>query len=197
MDPDTLYRQKKLYKVVVFLILVGGLNWLTVGLFGKDLVRAVIPLRYARWVYVLVGAAALSLLFCRDVYLPFLGETLVPSGALATKAPTNANEQVTVQVRPGAKVLYWAAEPNPTQGTDLPTWSQAYQEYENSGVVVADDTGKAVLRIRGPPQDYRVPWKGRIESHVHFRSDEGNGFLSRVKTVFLKNGVVEGFSDSI
>jgi hypothetical protein len=124
-----------------------------------------------------------------------LGETLVPAGALAPKSPQAANDQVTITTKPGAKVIYWASEPNPTAGADTPSWKEAYGSYENSGVAVADDRGKALLRFRGPPQAYSVPMHGRLDSHIHFRVADDNGFVGRVQTYFLKDGRVEGFAD--
>lgn len=180
---------------LVALILLGSINWLSVGIADVNLVRLVLPLKYARWLYIVIGLAAIPLLFQRDMYLPFLGETVVPGGAMSTKTPQNANDQVTIRTRPGAKVVYWAAEPNPNQGTDLPGPEKAYGEFQNSGVVVADSSGHAILRYRGTPQMYKVPMKGRLEPHVHFRIGEDNGFLGRVQTIFVKSGHVEGFAD--
>ena len=196
-DMTTMYYQKKLYMVVIFIVLIGSVNWLSIGITGQDFVRLVLAPRHAKWVYILIGLAALPLLFQRDMYLPFLGQTVVPGGALTVKTPQNANDQVTIRTRPGAKVVYWAAEPNPNQGKDLPTPEAAYEEFENSGVVVADATGHAILRFRGPPQAYRVPITGRLEPHVHFRICDENGFMERVQTIFIKDGHVEGFSDLI
>lgn len=195
VDPMAMYWRKKLYMLVIFLVLLGSVNWLAIGALGQDLVRLALPPRYARWVYIVIGLSAVALLFSRDVYLPFLGETLVPGAALDQKTPQNANDQVTVTTKPGAKVLYWATEPNPTLGKDLLSWDKAYSGYENSGVAVADTAGKAILRFRGPPQPYSVPSRGRLEPHVHFRVCEGNGFMGRVQTLFLKDGHVEGFAD--
>jgi len=190
----SMYMQKKFHMLVIALVLVGGVNWLAVGVLGKDLVRLVASPKVARVIYVIVGLSALGLLFQRDIYLPFLGETLVPAGALAPKSPQGANDQVTITTKPGAKVVFWASEPNPT-GKALPTWKEAYGDYENSGVAVADDRGKALLRFRGPPQAYSVPVHGRLEPHVHFRVAAPDGIMGRVQTYFLKDGRVEGFAD--
>ena len=181
--------------LAILLVLIGSVNWLSIGLFGQDLVRCFLPPRFAKCVYVLVGLAALPLIIQRDIYLPFLGETLAPGGAMAVKTPLNANDQVTIRTRPGAKVLYWATEPNPTQGTDLLSPGVAYGEFENSGVVKADTSGHAILRFRGPPQAYTVPVKGRLEPHLHFRVADDMGFLGRVQSIFLKDGRIEGFGD--
>ena len=179
--------------IVLAIVLVGSINWLAVGITGKDLVHIVLPPRWAKWIYILVGLAGAGLLFQRDVYLPFLGETLVPSTALLPNTPQNANEHVTITTVPGAKVLYWAAEPGPGGAK----WDVAYGEYANAGVAVADARGKALLRFRGPPQSYRVPTKGELQPHVHFRIAEGNGFMGRVQTLFLGDGRIEGFADML
>jgi uncharacterized membrane protein YuzA (DUF378 family) len=197
MYQSNMYIQKWLHIVLIGLVLLGSVNWLAIGLTGQDLVRLGLPPRYAKWLYIVIGLAALPLLFQRDIYLPFLGETVMPATALVAKAPQNANEQTTIRTRPGAKIVFWAAEPNPTQGKELPTPEVAYGEYENSGVAVADTTGHAILRFRGPPQAYTVPIHGRLESHVHFRVSDEDGMFGRVQTVFIKSGRVEGFADLI
>lgn len=192
-----LFYQKKFYMLVIFLVLLGSINWLSISLANQDLVRLVLPPRFAKWVYIVIGLSAVPLLFQRDMYLPFLGETVLPAGALVPKTPQNANDQVTIRTRPGAKVVFWAAEPNPTQGKDVPTFKEAYDAYENSGVVVADTSGHAILRFRGPPQAYSVPLKGQLEPHVHFRICDDNGMMGRVQTIFVKSGHVEGFADML
>jgi uncharacterized membrane protein YuzA (DUF378 family) len=192
-----LFYQKKFYMLVIFLVLLGSINWLSISLANQDLVRLVLPPRFAKWVYIVIGLSAVPLLFQRDMYLPFLGETVLPAAALAPKTPQNANDQVTIRTRPGAKVVFWAAEPNPTQGKDVPTFKEAYDAYENSGVVVADTSGHAILRFRGPPQAYSVPLKGQLEPHVHFRICDDNGMMGRVQTIFVKSGNVEGFADML
>jgi uncharacterized membrane protein YuzA (DUF378 family) len=190
-----MYYNKLLYMIVIFLVLVGSVNWLAIGLADTNLVRLVLPLKYARWLYIIIGLAAVPLLFQRDIYLPFLGETFMPGGVMATKTPQNANDQITIQAAPGAKIAYWVSEPDPNQGSTLPTSEEAYGEFENSGVVVADTSGLAILRFRGPPQAYTVPVKGRLEPHVHFRVARPDGFLEPVQVVYLKDGRIEAFSN--
>ena len=56
-DPQVMYYSKKAYMLVTFLVLMGSINWLSIGLLGQDLVRLALPPRYARWVYVVVGLA--------------------------------------------------------------------------------------------------------------------------------------------
>ena len=196
---DFLYVQKYIFKLAMILVIIGGLNWLAVGATGVNPVEKVLGARspFTRIIYVLVGVSALSIMFSRDTYLPFLGETVMPCAMIPERVPEHADTQVSVSVSPGAKVVYWASEPEQEGAkklTTLPMWRDAYQTYKNSGVVVADKEGKAILRFRRP-QPYRVPWMGRLEPHVHFRVCREDGMLSSIKTVFLNDGRVEAFED--
>jgi len=188
---------KWIHIVLITLVLAGALNWLSIGILGIDVVRLGLAPRNAKWVYIVIGLAALSLVVRWDMYLPFLGETVLPGSALSQKTPQNANEQVSIKTLPNAKVVYWAAEPDPNQGKDVKEWEEAYDEFENSGVVTADGNGNAILRFRGPPQAYRVPIMGRLEPHVHFRICESNGMMGPVQTMMIKNGVIENFSNMV
>ena len=123
--------------------------------------------------------AALSLIVRRNVYLPFLGETVYPCDNLVNKSPDGADLTVTVADIPaGAKVVYWASEPS-TSIVSNP-WD-AYGKYENSGVVTADASGKAVLSIR-KPTGYKVPSGRELKPHVHYRFCQESGILSEVRT---------------
>ena len=55
---------KSLYWTTLILLVVGGLNWLLVGLFGFDLVAAIFGDMSAlsRVVYVVVGVSAITVL---------------------------------------------------------------------------------------------------------------------------------------
>jgi uncharacterized membrane protein YuzA (DUF378 family) len=197
MDPNMMVYIKWFHIVIITLILLGAINWLSIGVAGVDIVRLSLAPRHAKWVYIVIGVAALSVAFRRDMYLPFLGETVLPGGALAVKTPQNANEQISMTTLPNAKIVYWASEPNPTQGKELPNWSEAYDEFENSGVAVADAEGRAILRFRGPPQAYSVPMKGRLEPHIHFRICTAGGMTGPVQTRMIKNGVIEDFANML
>jgi hypothetical protein len=131
------------------------------------------------------------------MYLPFLGETVLPGSSLSQKTPQNANDQVSIKTLPKAKVVYWAAEPDPNQGKDVRDWEGAYDEFENSGVAVADGAGNALLRFRGPPQAYSVPIMGRLEPHVHFRICDAHGVMGPVQIKMIKSGGIEEFRNMI
>ena len=187
----------KVHMLAILLLVIGGVNWGLIGAFKVDLVAKLLGKGVvARTVFILVGLAALSVAFNRDTYLPFLGKTLVPCSVLADRAPPGATREVKVTVNPGAKVLFWAAEPAAEHLKHINDWQKAYTDYENAGVSTADANGNAVLKVRDP-QAYNVPVKGRLEPHVHFRECGHGGWLGRVRTVFLSDGHVEGFQATV
>jgi len=184
---------KKAHIVAIGLVIIGAVNWGLVGTIKVDLVAKLFGKGIlARSLYILIGLAALSLIFYRDTYLPFLGETIMPCSILTNRAPPGATRDVKVKVNPGAKVLYWASEPATEHLKEINNWQKAYTDYKNAGVATADMNGEAVLKVR-EPQAYTVPIKGRIEPHIHFRVCGDGGWMGNVKTVFLTDGQVEGF----
>lgn len=191
-SPYGLYLSKMVHKVAVVLLVVGALNWGLVGGFRINLVERLLGKGSigARIIYILVGIAALSVAFNRDTYLPFLGESVFPCSVLPDQVPAGATRTVQVKVEPHSKVVYWASEP--ADGNDVKNYKDAYRQYLNAGVATADMTGVATLKVR-EPQPYTVPFKGRLDSHVHFRVCGPEGFIGRIKTVFLADGRVEGF----
>lgn len=191
---DEMYTKKILFKVAMVLLIIGGLNWLLVGLFNWNLVKALFGQSIiARAIYTLVGIAAIGVMCDRDTYLPFLGPTVLPCSSVPDRTPPGASKMVTISAPPGSKVLYWASEPEMDGLKQALTWKEAYAGYENAGVATADSNGKAVLKVR-TPQPYLVPFKGLLEPHIHFRICESSGMLGRVKTIFLSDERVEGFS---
>lgn len=184
--------KKMLYKFGMILLILGALNWGFIGIFRINPVQNLLgrtPL--PRFIYGAIGIAALFVMFHRDFYLPFLGETVMPCSVLREKIPEGAQISVKVGLNPGQKVLFWATEPATEHLKTIATWSEAYLGYENAGVTTADQNGVAHLRVR-PPQAYTVPTKGRLEPHVHYRVCQGNGFLGPVQTVFINDGSYMG-----
>lgn len=191
---NSLYLQKLVFKFAIIILIIGALNWGSIGVCGVNLVEKLLGrgTLASRAIYVAVGVCALAVMFNRDTYLPFLGETVMPCSALPEHIPENADTEIEVKVPPMSKVLYWAAEPATEKLKELNSWQGAYLKYMNVGVVTANADGVATLHVRNP-QPYRVPFKGRLEPHIHFRICSTDGFLGRIKTVFLSDGRVEGF----
>ena len=193
-DANRLYVQKKINMIAIFLLIVGGINWLTAVFMKKDLVSTLLPRLLTKIIYFAVGIAALFLALKRDVYLPFLGETVMPCGAFSPRTPDNANQQITITTLPNTKVIYWASEPKNDASGNLEDWNVAYNDFTNSGVAISDDNGKVVLHFRGSPQAYNVPYKGTIKPHVHFRICEKYGMVGPVQTYKLDDNTIEKFS---
>jgi uncharacterized membrane protein YuzA (DUF378 family) len=190
----SMYWQKMAHKLAVVVLVIAALNLGLVGLNRVNLLERL--LGKGTWLlrgfYLLVGVAALSMAFNRDTYLPFLGETHFPCSLLQEQTPPGATRNVQVRVEPNAKVLYWATEPS-DGGVDLKPFDVAYGGYKNAGVAIADHNGFVMLKVR-EPQDYTVPFKGRLEQHIHFRTcSDTPGFIGRIKTAYVKDGRVEGF----
>ena len=188
------YLQKLVFKIAISLLIIGGLNWLLVGLFNVNVVSRIFGKSVlATCVYVLVGVSALAIMFDRDTYLPFLGPMVVPCSVLEIRDPPGATREVKINVEPNVKIIYWAAEP----GSDekLNSWKDAYLDYQNAGVTLSNGSGEAVLKIRDP-QSYKVPFKGKLAPHVHYRvcgSEEHAGWMGKINTVMLNKNTVEGF----
>jgi len=182
---------KSAFMFAMIFIIVGAVNWLSIGLTKVNMLErvfgsnSIIP----RFLYVIVGVSALAIAFDRDTYLPFLGETVVPCGIIPEQLPEGADTKIDVYVRPGAKVLYWAAEPATEGLKKINDWRQAYLKFMNAGVVTANNVGLATLFVRNP-QPYIVPWKGRIEPHIHYRVCGGGseGMMGRIETVYVSDG---------
>jgi len=193
---DQRYIQKKLYMIGALLLVIGGLNWGIVALTGGDLVSSIFGRGsvVARGIFLVVALAAAFVAFKRDFYLPFLGETHVPCSVMADKVPEGADSVVSVRVRPGAKVVYWAAEPANEDMMSIVDYRAAYLEYRNAGVATADADGNATLKVR-TPQGYTVPVKGQLPPHVHYRECDGRGFMKSIVTVTL--GGKEYFSNPV
>ena len=195
-SPHVVYFQKFAFKMAMALILLGALNWGLVGAFRVNLVERLVGkgAPVARILYATIGICALLIAFNRDTYLPFLGESVFPCSVLADQTPPGATRTMQVRVQPGAKVIFWASEPS--DGRGLNTYKEAYGKYMNAGIATADSTGLVTLKVR-EPQPYTVPFKGKLEPHIHFRVCGKDGFVDRIKTVFLADGRIEGFSDTL
>ena len=119
----------------------------------------------------------------RDVFLPFLGETVFPKGLLRPQEPKEASQTVRVEMKgvvDGTPVIYWAAEPSERKVED--PWT-AYSNYENAGVALVQ-LESVEFKVRSPAS-YFVPSGRLLKHHVHYRVLQTNGMLSSVKTVYI------------
>lgn len=183
---DAFYWKKKLHALAVLLLIIGGFNCGMVVLTGKDPISTLFGKGsiVANGIFIGVALAALTLAFFRDTYLPFLGPTVMPCSLLKEQVPENADFEVRVNIKPGAKVLYWASEPANKDLESVNNWKEAYLGFRNAGVALADNDGYVTLKVR-KPQGYTVPARGELSPHIHYRTCMNNGFVGRVETVTL------------
>ena len=196
-----MYSALILHMVLIAIVLVGAVNW-GFHTFGYNLVEMLnrflsgvfkrhLPLD--RIIYVVVAVSAVALAVQRDTWLPFLGNSVLP-GAVVPLKKNMGDTTVDVKVTPGAKVAYWAAEPETkldainkgaSEGNKaVPLVRAAYDQFENSGVVVANDQGVATL-VFNKGTSYIVPSGRKLESHVHYREFGEDGMMGPVKSVFI------------
>ena len=131
-------------------------------------------------------------MFDRDTYLPFLGPMVAPCSVLDNRDPPGATREVKIIVKPNVKIIYWAPNLASTKLEKLNSWKQAYLEYDNAGVTTSNGEGIAILKVR-EPQGYKVPFKGELQPHVHYRVCGEAGWMGKIQTTFLNQAPVEGF----
>lgn len=160
-------------------LIMGGLNWMSVGLNNGNVLEKVISNEYIRYFYIVMGIAAIYLAFDRNTFLPFLGWTVLPGDLLQNKEPINATESVMVPNHPDAKkIVYWATNPGETVNDPY----TAYKNSDNAGVIPVIGKGdKIMLRLRCPKK-YKVHGK-TLPRHVHYRYVFNNNMISAVYTM--------------
>lgn len=185
-----------LHALAILLLIVGGFNIGLMTLTGSDPISTLLGKKtlLTNALFLAIAVAALSIAFFRDTYLPFLGSSIVPCEVLQVHTPEGANVSVKVMVKPGAKVLYWAAESENKDLHETQDWRHAYLGFKNAGVALADDDGIATLQVR-KPSEYTVPIKGMLSTHVHYRVCHGGYMLGPVETV--STGKAEGFENVV
>ena len=202
MSDGNMWLYTSVRMVAVVLVLIGGVNWFAVA-FGYNLVESINRilsgmfrrrLSIDKVIYFIVGLCAIVLAFDRTLWLPFLGESVLPSVLIPMTSDNTSTNTVKVHVTPNTKVAYWSAKPgkesslptvNESPSSSLPTVKDAYGNFENSGVVMSDAHGVATLAFdKGTP--YIVPSGRQIDSHVHYRELSGEyGMIGPVQSVFV------------
>jgi uncharacterized protein len=190
MNRNSIYTQKKIYFWIIFIILIGGLNYGFIGSFNIDLIKyganTFHPYLY-KIIYIVIGISSVILLGNRYTYLPFLGDSVHPCGLLSEHIPNNYSIEIDVKVLPNSYVVYWAAEPTSDKLANNQDPLNAYHKYDNSGVVKADNNGNATLKIR-QPQSYDISNFGKtvtLKPHIHYRYCRNPGMLSKIFTKFV------------
>ncbi len=176
--------------IVTGIVIFSALHYgaMALGFNLAEYLRLVFFRVFRKWVaidtgiYIVFFACALYLAFQRNTWLPFLGESVLPSALVPLKV-NSGDTEVIVRVRPEAKVVYWSAKPSSSESK--PEVKTAYDDYSNSGVTQANIDGIAKLAFN-KGTDYEVPSGKVIKSHVHYREmDLEYGMMGPVQTVYV------------
>lgn len=172
------------WMVAVAIVVLSSISWIGVAFIRADLNI------FLRIILVVVGVVALLVGIQRDLYLPFLGETVLPAHLLIS-SPANGNVAMVLRNVPAnVKVLYWAALPSRPAVPGALGPKEAYGEYVNGGVVMSRADGTAAITLECP-QSYTVNRLGFdkvLPKHVHYRYEVvgKTGIMSRVFTQPVK-----------
>lgn len=180
------------------ILILGGLNYLYMGIFSKTgflfLTTPTISKNILNIIFIIIGLSALYLFFNRDYYLPFLGETIVPTISPLKKNSKDIFKTTIKNLPANSTVIYWAAR----SGKDVSLMIDpyiAYGDYTNSGVVKSNEKGEAEIEYECPVK-YQISKFGimrkYLHRHIHYRYMDPRlpGFLSDVKTLFLNGNCV-------
>lgn len=173
--------------IAMWLVIIGSFNWglsvvkINLVQIVNDYVNKLVnkETNIDKAVYIIIAIAGLYLIK-RDNFLPFLGKTVIPPSVIPLKQNKFQEDSVTVNVKPNSKVIYWAA--HKTTDNKLSVWD-AYGDYSNSGVIMSDNNGTAILKLM-KGSGYIVPGGKYISPHVHYRYELKPGKLSRIETVY-------------
>lgn len=188
---NSIYYRVKFHMVLMALVIIGAINWGTTA-FGYNLVEMLnyqINLFFRREtyfnrvIYVIIALAAIRLAFQQKTWLPFLGYSAFPTRAfIPLKENKNAPIKIQVKVKPNTRVAYWASLHKDTP--DIPYVDDAYGDFSNSGVVMSDKDGIAILSIK-PSTSYIIPSGREIPRHVHYRMlDLPLGMMGNLRTAY-------------
>ncbi len=184
---NKIYLKTKLNMILFAIVFVGAINWGATAL-GYNFVE-LLSLNINKYfqvnypidkiIYVIVALSALWLATKKTTWLPFLGVGIMPSNLVPLSKPTGANKKITIKTRPNTKIIYWSAY---QKGEKTPV-VDAYSDYANSGAVMSDSNGNAVLEII-EGSGYTVPSGQVIPKHVHYRTvGLPDGMMGKVKTI--------------
>ena len=183
-----LYTRKTIEFISIIIILIGSILFTVQSLIQIN-VLSYLP----RWLHITIGIifsiSIAIMVFKRDYYLPFLGDTVFPCEPLVEKKPDGATISTTIHVTPNSNVVFWASEHADKTADSIQDYIaehpiSAYSEYSNSGIVRSNAQGVATLSVR-PPISYKIPSGRVLKPHIHYRVCGKGGILGAVQTVYI------------
>jgi uncharacterized membrane protein YuzA (DUF378 family) len=185
---DNIYLKTKMRMVIMFILILGGLNYGGMAL-GHDFINTLsnnlnnlfkMNFSFNKIIYLLIAVCAIFLTIQRTTWLPFLGKTVLPDVLIPLKTPEKSDLVLTINTKPNTKIAYWSTLPN-KDNNDV---EDAYGDYSNSGVVMSDENGVAKLPILSG-SSYKVPSGKTIKKHLHYRElGQQYGMINGVKTLY-------------
>ena len=184
---NKIYLKTKIHMILLSVVFIGAINWGSTAL-GYNLVELLSKTintsfqtnyPFDKIIYIIVALAAIWLAYKKTTWLPFLGTGIMPSNLVPLKTPSKTNKKINIKTEPNAKVAYWAALAKGDQ-TDV---IDAYSDYSNSGVIMSDSNGNAILEIY-EGTGYTVPSGRIIPRHIHYRIiGLPDGMMGKVETI--------------
>ena len=185
------YLKYKINMIFMGFIIAGAINYGTTA-FGFNLIDIASnsvnnlinkQIYLDKIIYIVIAISAIILMFNRTTWLPFLGTCAFPTkGLIPNKINNDGDKKIEVLVKPNTRIAYWSSiQKNPT---DTPDVVSAYDDFSNSGVVMSDNNGVAILSVK-LGTDYIVPSNKLIKRHAHYRElDLEYGMMGEVQTVY-------------
>ena len=183
-----LYVLYLLQMVITGLVIIGAINWGFTA-FGWNLVEIInqflsksfkTKLQLDFYVYIIISLCGIYLAFQRSTWLPFLSKSVFPPSLVPLKEK-KGNTNLKIIVEPNVKVAYWATNPGSNPNIDV---FDAYGKFENSGVVLSNDKGEAILSF-DKGSEYNVPSGRHLKSHVHYRTVPSSAMMGDIHTLFV------------
>ena len=130
----------------------------------------------------------LYLLFDIKTYLPFLGETVLPSKLLCNNNKNNDiinnNNLIHLKIKTDInteKIVWWAADEEDNRKV-INDPKEAYKNYNNSGISLVDNGHTEVVLLC--PKSY-IAGGRELPKHLHYRESKKD-VLGDVKTIDIK-----------
>jgi len=175
-----------IYFIFAIIILIGALNWGSIGVFNVNIIEKLNMPTIERLIYIIVGIAGLYMMFKRTYYLPFLGYCAIPPSVFKDYKQDNYDKEIELKIQDPyvKKVVYWGAMPDEDiQENELKYPKEAYGDYTNYGVSSVND-GIAYLYLQ-TPTNYKVKKFGfdkKLQKHFHYRYVYDDGLISEIMT---------------
>ena len=170
--------QKYLFMYALMIVLIVSVIKAIISLINTQNLLSILD------ILIIIGVIYLYL-SNRYLFLPFLGESVIPMSAIADeKYPLNYDSELTIDfknVEDGVKVIYWGAQKDDETIHENPY--EAYDKYENTGIAIVKDNKAVIKYIK--PVEYKVDCI-KLPRHLHYRlCCRNNIMLSEVNTINL------------